>query len=139
MPPAFALERMVTVMIVTCPHALGLAVPLVIAVISALSARNGLLIRDRGAFESAYRCDTVVFDKTGTLTRGRFEVSDIVVLDGADRQGLLGRAAAVEHGSEHLIARAIVNKAQESGVSIPAAQRFEALPGKGARAEVKYG
>jgi P-type Cu2+ transporter len=133
---SFSLERMVTVMIVTCPHALGLAVPLVIAVISAISARNGLLIRNRTAFETAYRSGTVVFDKTGTLTEGGFTVTDILPVGGGDPARLLARAAAVEFRSEHSIARAIVKKAVESGSDIPAAAKFEALPGRGARAQV---
>ncbi|MGE5308117.1 MAG: heavy metal translocating P-type ATPase [Deltaproteobacteria bacterium] len=136
MGSSFALERMVTVMIVTCPHALGLAVPLVIAVISAISARNGLLIRNRSAFETAYRVDTVVFDKTGTLTRGKFGVSDVIPVDSTTYNQLLADAAGVEINSEHSIARAIVRKAEESGVDVRKADKFEAMPGKGARARV---
>src|SRR6267142_2854494 len=93
---SFALERMVTVMVITCPHALGLAVPLVVAVSTALSARNGLLIRDRSAFERARELDAIVFDKTGTLTEGRFGVTDIVTLAGRSEADVLRLAAALE-------------------------------------------
>src|SRR6267378_3278136 len=101
---SFALERMVTVMVITCPHALGLAVPLVVAVSTALSARQGLLIRDRSAFERARELDAVVFDKTGTLTEGRFGVTDIVPLGGRTEHDVLRLAAALESRSEHPIA-----------------------------------
>ena len=110
---AFALERMVTVMVITCPHALGLAVPLVVAMITALSARNGLLIRKRTPFENARNVDTVVFDKTGTLTMGRFGVTDIVSFGDWSEDELLRRAASVEQNSEHTIAQGIVQKARE--------------------------
>src|SRR6266550_1246936 len=122
---SFALERMVTVMVITCPHALGLAVPLVVAVSTALSARNGLLIRDRSAFERARELDAVVFDKTGTLTEGRFGVTDIVPFDGA-----------LESRSEHPIAAGVVRAAAERGVSFPAPEDFAAIPGKGAQGTV---
>src|SRR5207245_998153 len=102
---AFALERTVTVMVITCPHALGLAIPLVVAVSTALSARKGLLIRDRRAFETARNIQAIIFDKTGTLTQGKFGVTDVVVLDRAmtDKE-LLRLAASVEVLSEHPIA-----------------------------------
>src|SRR5881227_253304 len=139
---SFALERMVTVMVITCPHALGLAVPLVVAVSTALAARQGLLIRDRSAFERARELDAVVFDKTGTLTEGRFGVTDIVSLDGRTEHEILRLAAALESRSEHPIAAGIVRAATERAVQHPAPDGFAAIPGKGARgivdgAEVK--
>jgi len=133
---SFALERMVTVMVITCPHALGLAVPLVVAVSTALSARNGLLIRDRSAFERARELDAVVFDKTGTLTEGRFGVTDIVPLDGRTEQDVLRFAGALESRSEHPIAAGVVRAAVERGVSFPAPEDFAAIPGKGAQGTV---
>jgi len=133
---SFALERMVTVMVITCPHALGLAVPLVVAVSTALSARNGLLIRDRSAFERARELDAVVFDKTGTLTEGRFGVTDILPLDGRTEQDVLRFAGALESRSEHPIAAGVVRAAAERGVSFPAPEDFAAIPGKGAQGTV---
>jgi Cu2+-exporting ATPase len=129
----FAVERMVTVMVITCPHALGLAVPLVVAVSTAISARNGLLIRDRAAFERARALDAIVFDKTGTLTEGRFGVTDIISLDGRSEQDVLRLAAAVESRSEHPIAAGVVDAARERGISYPAPDDVAAIPGKGAR------
>jgi len=133
---SFALERMVTVMVITCPHALGLAVPLVVAVSTALSARQGLLIRDRSAFERARELDAVVFDKTGTLTEGRFGVTDIVTLDRRTDQDVLRLAAALESRSEHPIAAGVVRAAAERGVSFPAPEDFAAIPGRGAQGTV---
>jgi len=133
----FALERMVTVMVITCPHALGLAVPLVVAVSTAISARNGLLIRDRAAFERARALDAVVFDKTGTLTEGRFGVTDVISLDGRSETDILRLAAALESRSEHPIAAGIVRAATERGISYPAASEVSAIPGKGARGKVE--
>src|SRR3989475_476073 len=133
---SFALERKVTVMVITCPHALGLAVPLVVAVSTALSARSGLLIRDRSAFERARKLDAVVFDKTGTLTEGRFGVTDIVPLEGRSERDVLLLAAALESRSEHPIAAGIVRTAQERGVSYPVPQNVTAIPGKGAQGTV---
>src|SRR5659263_396106 len=104
---AFAIERAVTVMVITCPHALGLAIPLVVAVSTSRAAKRALLIRDRGAFESARLVDAVIFDKTGTLTEGRFGVSDVLSYDGFVDEEVLALAAAVEARSEHPIARAI--------------------------------
>jgi Cu2+-exporting ATPase len=135
-PFHFALERMVTVMVITCPHALGLAVPLVVAVSTALSARSGLLIRDRSAFERARSLDAVVFDKTGTLTQGRFGVSDVMALGGNREEEVLRLAAAVESRSEHPIAAGVVRAAAERNVPHPAPRDFIAIPGKGARALV---
>src|SRR2546427_6481092 len=133
----FALERMVTVMVITCPHALGLAVPLVVAVSTAISARNGLLIRDRAAFERARSLDAVVFDKTGTLTEGRFGVTDVISLDGRSETDVLRLAAAIESRSEHPIAAGIVRAATERGITSPAASEVSAIPGKGARGKVE--
>src|SRR2546429_2075613 len=133
---SFALERMVTVMVITCPHALGLAVPLVVAVSTALSARSGLLIRDRSAFERARDLDAVVFDKTGTLTEGRFGVTDIVPLAGRTEHDVLRLAAALESRSEHPIALGIVRAATDRGVQYPGPDGFAAIPGKGAQGTV---
>jgi len=132
----FALERMVTVMVITCPHALGLAVPLVVAVSTALGAGRGLLIRDRNGFERARSLDAVVFDKTGTLTEGRFAVSDVVALQKMDEAELLKLAAAVESQSEHPIAQGVIAKAEEDGIDWPRPQDFKAIAGKGAQADV---
>lgn len=131
---AFALERTVTVMVITCPHALGLAVPLVIAVISVLSAKNGLLIRNRTAFENARHLDVVVFDKTGTLTKGEFGVTDIIILGDWSSEELLRRVASVEKNSEHTIAKGIVRKAKEENLALYKVENFEAISGKGTRA-----
>ena len=117
---AFALERTVTVMVITCPHALGLAVPLVVAVSTSLSARHGLLIRDRSAFERARGLNAVVFDKTGTLTEGRFGVTDVVPLGDLNERDLLTMAASLESQSEHPIAAGIVRHAQNQGLDYPA-------------------
>jgi Cu2+-exporting ATPase len=132
----FALERMVTVMVITCPHALGLAVPLVVAVSTALAAGHGLLIRDRNGFERARRIDGIVFDKTGTLTEGRFAVSDVVSLDNADEDELLKLAAAVESQSEHPIAQGITGAAEERSLKWDKPSEFQAIAGKGAEAKV---
>ena len=130
---AFAIERAVTVMVIACPHALGLAVPLVVAVSTALSAKHGLLIRDRAAFEAARNIQAIIFDKTGTLTQGRFGVTDVVVLDpGGSSEDLLRLAASVEAHSEHPIARGIV--ASASGTS--RVSDFRAIPGRGAEGRV---
>ncbi len=132
----FALERMVTVMVITCPHALGLAIPLVISVITGLTAKEGILIRNRTPFEGAHNLDMIVFDKTGTLTKGEFGVSDIVSLGDWDEDTLLSHAASVETHSEHSIAKGIVRKAEEKGVKIREAEDFKAIPGKGARGKL---
>src|SRR6266704_6188972 len=135
-PYEFAVERMVTVMVIACPHALGLAVPLVVAVSTTLSARNGLLIRDRAAFERARNLDAVVFDKTGTLTEGRFGVTDVVPLAGRTEHDVLRLAAALESRSEHPIALGIVRAATDRGVQYPAPDGFATIPGKGAQGTV---
>ena len=134
---AFAMERAVTVMVIACPHALGLAVPLVVAVSTTLSARHGLLIRDRAAFERARKLQAVVFDKTGTLTEGRFGVSDIVPLGDLDENASLRLAAALESHSEHPIAAGIAQAARERGLALPEAADFRNLPGRGAEARVE--
>jgi Cu2+-exporting ATPase len=131
---AFALERMVTVMVITCPHALGLAVPLVVAISTAISARNGLLIRNRAAFERARKIQAIIFDKTGTLTEGRFGVTDTLVFDGGmDKSELAKYAASVEAHSEHPIAKGIGEAA--SGAVYPV-EGFKAIPGRGAEGRV---
>jgi Cu2+-exporting ATPase len=129
----FALERTVTVMVITCPHALGLAVPLVVAVSTAISARNGLLIRDRAAFERGRKIDALIFDKTGTLTQGEFGVTDTLVLDkDLGQEKILHLAAAVESRSEHPIAQGIVSGVEEHGL----VEGFHSIPGKGAEGQV---
>ena len=146
----FALTMAVTVLVIACPHALGLAVPVVTTISTSLGARNGMLIRDAQATETARRLDAVIFDKTGTLTKGEFGVTDVVLLgDGStephpeqdegpakvwDEETLLRRVAAVEVNSEHTIAQGIVRAAQERELSLPQATDFEAVPGKGAKA-----
>ena len=132
----FALERMVTVMIITCPHALGLAVPLVVAISTALSAKNGLLIRNRTAFENSRKISAIVFDKTGTLTEGNFGVNRIESLDDSSVDQLLALAGAVEQSSEHPIARGIVNEAKKRDLKFPSASDFSSTKGKGVSAKV---
>lgn len=130
---AFSLERTVTVMVITCPHALGLAIPLVVAVSTALSAGNGLLIRDRAAFEKARNIQAIVFDKTGTLTEGKFGVTDTVVLDkSVDDAEILKYAASVEAHSEHPIAMGITSSSDDA---FPV-QNFKSITGKGAEGDV---
>ncbi len=132
----FALERMVTVMVIACPHALCLAVPLVVAVSTSLAAKNGLLIRDRAAFERARDLNAVVFDKTGTLTEGRFGVSDIVMLEGGDEAAALRMAASVESQSQHPIAQGIVAAATGKGIAFPAPEGLQSITGAGVTARV---
>ncbi|MGH7507097.1 MAG: heavy metal translocating P-type ATPase, partial [Longimicrobiales bacterium] len=133
----FTIERVVTVLVIACPHALGLAIPLVVAISTTLGARGGLLIRDRRGLEEARRLDTIVFDKTGTLTRGEFRVVDIATTDDLAPERALALAAAVERDSEHTLARGVVRSAEERGIEIPAARGFAAIPGHGVRAEVE--
>ena len=133
---AFAIERVVAVLVIACPHALGLAVPLVIAISTTLGARSGLLVRDRRGLEEARHLTTVVFDKTGTLTRGEFRVVEIATDAGVDANEALRLAASVERDSEHTIAQGIVKSAEERGLAVPKAERFEAIPGHGVRAVV---
>jgi Cu2+-exporting ATPase len=136
-PAVFALTLAVTVLVIACPHALGLAIPVVTTISTALGARNGMLIRNAQATETARRLDAVIFDKTGTLTKGEFGVTDVVVLGHWDEETLLRRVASVEVNSEHTIAQGIVRAAQERELPLPQAADFEAVPGKGAKAAVE--
>ena len=134
---AFAVERLVSVLVIACPHALGLAVPLVAAISTSLGAQSGLLVRNRRGLEEARNLTTVVFDKTGTLTRGEFRVVDVAT-DGSLSVGdALRFAAAVERDSEHTIAQGIVRSADEQKLGAPKAEQFEAIPGHGVRARVE--
>jgi P-type Cu2+ transporter len=134
---AFAMERMVTVIVICCPHALGLAVPLVVAKSTALSAQSGLLIKNRTAFENSRKITTIVFDKTGTLTVGKFEVSKIApIKKGMDEKEIIRLASALEQKSEHPIATGILQKAKELSVTIPETEKFKAITGKGVEATV---
>lgn len=135
---AFAMERMVTVIVICCPHALGLAVPLVVAKSTALSAKNGLLIKNRTAFENARKITTIVFDKTGTLTVGKFEVSKIVSLQKEFSESEIIRlASALEQKSEHPIATGILQKVKDLSITIPATENFNSITGKGVEATVE--
>jgi Cu2+-exporting ATPase len=131
-----ALIRSATVLVIACPHALGLAIPLAIAISTTIGARNGLLVKDRLALERARDLDVVIFDKTGTLTRGAPVLSGVAVAPHIDEGEMLGLAAAVEADSEHPIAKAIVKGAARRGVKPTPAAGFDALPGLGARASV---
>jgi Cu2+-exporting ATPase len=135
--PAYAVERLVTVLVIACPHALGLAVPLVIAISTTLGARSGLLVRDRRGLEEARLLDVVVFDKTGTLTLGAHRVVGTRVSTGGKEDEALRLAAAVERDAEHPIGQAIVASAQERSLEVPAVTDFTAMPGKGAQATVE--
>ncbi len=129
---AFAIERTATVLVIACPHALGLAVPLVVAISTTLSARNGLLIRNRTAFENARKISTIIFDKTGTLTEGTFGVENIFVFkNDYDKDKLLSYFAGLEKNSEHPIAKAILKEAKNKNISIPEVGQFRAIKGKG--------
>ena len=129
-----ALIRTATVLIIACPHALGLAIPLVIAISTSLGAQNGLLVKDRLALERARSLDVVIFDKTGTLTRGAPAVSAIAPAPGTPVSALLAAAAAVEANSEHPLAKAVVAEAVRQNVPVPRAENFQALAGRGAQA-----
>ncbi len=133
---AFTVERVVSVLVVACPHALGLAIPLVIAISTTLGARNGLLVRDRRGLEEARRLNTVVFDKTGTLTRAEHRVVGMRTTAGTTEDDALRLAAAVERDSEHPIARAIVASAAERRLELPPVSDFNAIPGQGVEALV---
>jgi Cu2+-exporting ATPase len=135
--PEGAVIRSATVLVIACPHALGLAIPLVIAISTSVGAQNGLLVKDRLALERAREIDTVIFDKTGTLTRGEPVIVEVAAADGGSEADVLGLAAAVERDAEHPLGRAIVTAAQERGLPIPSATGFEALAGRGARAVVE--
>jgi Cu2+-exporting ATPase len=135
---AFALERMVTVMVISCPHALGLAVPLVVAISTALSAKKGLLIRNRTAFENSRKITTIIFDKTGTLTQGSHQLSRVVSLQNAfPEKELLRLAAGVEQNSEHYISQGILKQVKAEQIIIPRAENFNYLPGKGLEGTVE--
>ncbi|HET9385833.1 MAG TPA: heavy metal translocating P-type ATPase, partial [Gemmatimonadales bacterium] len=136
-PIDFSIVRTVTVLVIACPHALGLAVPLVVAISTTAGARAGLLVRDRRGLEDARLIDTVVFDKTGTLTLGEFRVVDVAVSAGTAPDAALRIAAAIEGDSEHPIARGIVKTAAERLRDIPRADGFRALPGRGVAASVE--
>lgn len=135
-PLAFAVERMATVMVITCPHALGLAVPLVVAVSTSLAAKSGLLIRDRSAFETARSIQAVVFDKTGTLTEGKFGVTDVIPLGAMTANDILYIAASLEASSEHSIARGILDSAKGRSLTIAPVSDFRALLGRGVEGTV---
>jgi Cu2+-exporting ATPase len=130
------LKRVVTVLVIACPHALGLAVPLVVAISTSIGAQKGILVRDRLALEAARELDIIVFDKTGTLTKGEFGVVDMKTAIQHDEDQVLALAAAIEGDSEHLIARSIRSKAEERNLSLPKVSGFEALKGRGVRANV---
>ena len=134
--PAYAIERVVTVLVIACPHALGLAIPLVVAISTTLGARSGLLVRDRRGLEEARNINAVVFDKTGTLTLGEHRVVDIAT-DGIAPDDALRLAAGLERDSEHPVARAIVASAEERGLAIPPSSNFQYLPGRGVRGTVE--
>lgn len=134
----YALERMVTVMIISCPHALGLAVPLVVAISTAVSAKNGLLIRNRTAFENARKISAIIFDKTGTLTKGEFGVTRFKsILEKYSDKDILQIAASIENSSEHPIAGGIVNKAKAEELKLDEPQNFQNITGKGIKASLK--
>jgi Cu2+-exporting ATPase len=137
-PFVFALERMVTVMVISCPHALGLAVPLVVAISTSISAQKGLLIRNRTAFENARLITTIIFDKTGTLTKGSHELQEVKVLNPRfDDKELLRLASGIEQHSEHYIAAGLLRKVKELNIAIPKSESFNYLPGKGLEGNVE--
>ena len=135
--PSYAVERLVTVLVIACPHALGLAIPLVIAISTTLGARSGLLVRDRRGLEEARNLDAIVFDKTGTLTLGEHRVVALRTLGNLTENDALRLAAAVERDSEHPVARAVVDTARERGVGSSVGEAFQALPGYGVEATVE--
>jgi len=130
------LKRVVTILVTACPHALGLAIPLVVAISTSLGAENGILVRDRIALEQARKIDIAVFDKTGTLTKGKFGIVEINTNGSDDENEYLAIAASVEKHSEHLIAKSFTHTAEERGIKIPASKNFEAIKGKGVHAIV---
>jgi len=132
----FSIIRVVTVLVIACPHALGLAIPLVVAISTSLGAKNGLLIRDRRGLEEARKLDTVVFDKTGTLTLGEFRVVKTSLADNIKEEDVLSIAASIESESEHPIARGIVKTAEEKNLSLVPVENFNALSGKGVTATI---
>jgi len=132
----FATERLVAVLVITCPHALGLAVPLVASISTTMAARNGFLVRKRIALESARTIDIVLFDKTGTLTKGAFGVHAIIPASSFTESEVLQKGAGLDQGSEHPLAKAIVTEAHKRGITLPAMKSFERVAGKGARGDV---
>lgn len=137
-PFVYALERMVTVMVIACPHALGLAIPLVVAISTAVSAQNGLLIRNRTAFEESRKISALVFDKTGTLTKGDFGVTRVEAVDQQfEADELLRLSSALEQSSEHPIAVGIIKKVKEKDIAVPKPENFNAITGKGVEAKVE--
>ncbi|MCK9490209.1 MAG: heavy metal translocating P-type ATPase [Xanthomonadales bacterium] len=136
-PWSFTMERVVTVLVIACPHALGLAIPLVTAISTTIGARNGLLVRDRRGLEEARLLDTVVFDKTGTLTLGSHRVVDITTAEGFTDNEVLRLAASVQRDAEHPIAQALMTSAGERDIEVPMSQEFKSLPGRGVRAVVE--
>jgi Cu2+-exporting ATPase len=134
---AWAIQRAVTVLVIACPHALGLAIPLVIAISTTLAAQSGLLVRNRRGLEEARSIDTVVFDKTGTLTQGEFGVVTIAPAPGTAEEEVLRLAAAVEVDAEHPVAQAIVRSARDRGLTLPRVDGFKAIAGQGATAQVE--
>lgn len=135
----FALERAVTVLIIACPHALGLAIPLVVSISTTVSARNGLLIRKRAALESARKLNVVLFDKTGTLTKGEHGVTDVWAVNGFKRNDIIRIAASLEQYSEHIVGRGIVAFAQQKKIAIDSVKDFKALPGLGVQGSLQSG
>ncbi len=134
---AFSLERMVTVMVITCPHALGLAIPLVVSRSTSISAQEGVLIRERDAFEKIREVDTLVFDKTGTLTEGEFAVNDIITLSDMDEDEVLNYAASLESHSEHPIGQGIMRKADERNLDLYDVKDFDSITGRGGKAKIE--
>jgi len=136
-PLSFAIERVVTVLVISCPHALGLAIPLVVAISTTIGAKNGLLVRDRRGLEEARNLDTILMDKTGTLTRAEFRVVELTTTRDLTGDDALRLASAVERESEHPIARGVVATSAERGVAVPRARDFASIPGRGVRATVE--
>ncbi|MFZ3580370.1 heavy metal translocating P-type ATPase [Virgibacillus sp. DJP39] len=133
---SYALERTVTVMVIACPHALGLAAPLVVAKSTTLAAKSGLLIRKRSSFEEARKIEAVIFDKTGTLTMGEFGVSDVISSGDLSEEEIVKYTVSLESQSEHPIAKGIVNYAKEQNIEYPQPNDFESLTGKGIQGRV---
>src|SRR3989338_5943792 len=131
---AFAVARLVAVLVIACPHALGLAVPLVASISTTKAAHNGFLVKQRIALEAARTIDTVLFDKTGTLTKGEFGVTNVVAVSDKTKDEVLGLAASLDALSEHLIAKAVVAKAKDRGIVLQEPKKFEAMKGRGVRA-----
>jgi Cu2+-exporting ATPase len=130
------IARVATILVIACPHALGLAIPLVVAITTSLGANNGILVRDRLAMEEAREIDIVIFDKTGTLTKGEFGVVGIATVDGLEENEALAMAAAIEGDSEHTIARGIRRSAEERELSLPTVSEFEAIKGRGVKSVI---